>query len=46
MTVAGGLLPPEVRDEGGDVQHRKAGARVAARNGGENKQGTLPFNST
>lgn len=37
--------PPEVKDEGCDAQHRKAGARLAARNGGESKQGMLPFNS-
>lgn len=45
MTVAGHLLSPEVRDEGCDAQHREAGARLAARNGGESKQGMLPFNS-
>lgn len=45
MTVAGRLLSPEVKDEGCDAQHRKAGARLAARNGGESKQGMLPFNS-
>lgn len=45
ITIAGCLLSPEVRDEGCDAQHRRAGARLAARNGGESKQGMLPFNS-
>lgn len=45
MTIAGCLLSPEVRDEGCDAQHRRAGTRLAARNGGESKQGMLPFNS-
>lgn len=45
ITIAGCLLSPEVRDEGCDAQHRRAGTRLAARNGGESKQGMLPFNS-
>lgn len=45
MAVADSLLSLKVRDKACNTQHKKAGARLAARNGGESKPGTLPFNS-